>query len=57
VLSPEGSIERGPSTREHDEERVPLRIDLDPAVVSEGCPKKTAVLGQDRGVVLAELMK
>jgi hypothetical protein len=57
VLSLERSVKGSSSPRERDEERIPLRIDLDPAAVSEGCPKKTAMLSHDRGVALAELAK
>jgi hypothetical protein len=57
ALNLERSVEGGSSPRERNEERVPLRINLDPAIASKSRPQKTAVLTHNRGVVLAELVK
>ena len=38
----EGAVRRA----EREEEGVPLGVDLDPAVASEGFPKHTAMLGE-----------
>ena len=42
--------------REGDEERVALRVDLDPVVPPPGVPQRTAVLGEHVRVPVAELL-
>ena len=45
-----GRLERASGEREREEEGIPLRVDLDPAVTSERLPEHPAVLGQHVGV-------
>ena len=46
-----------PAPRERDEERVPLRVDLDAAVLCERVAHHTPVLGQQLRIPLAELVQ
>ena len=42
-----GRVDRAGGRGERDEERVPLRVDLNPAVASEGVAEETAMLRED----------
>ena len=48
--------ERIASARESDEEGVALGVDLVAAVCVEGCAQQALVIGQDRGVPLAQVL-
>jgi hypothetical protein len=43
--------------RERDEERIPLRVDLDAGVALEGVSQRLAVRGEEIGVAVAVLLE
>jgi hypothetical protein len=57
LLSRRRGGERLFRAREAVEEGVALRVDLDTAMALEGFPQHTAVLGEDVGVAVAELVE
>ena len=53
ALRRDGRRDRSPRAAEHEEERVALAVDLDPAVLGKGVAEQDVVLREDTGVTLA----
>lgn len=57
ALSLDGSSDRVACAREDEEERVALRVDLDPVAGREGVTDDSPVRGQHLAVVVAEALE